>query len=158
LNGYDLQHNAKFNFFGGYWVKLSDISKMPTIDYSTVIWPTPIEIEKMRKGLFGFSVQSEYQAEVELRNRAQQASPEFLKSLKDLEEWREKSETVMKYTKPRVMIPAGALLKVDRIYIRKGNEKYSSVSFFWKNNPTNKKLRFFAKLKHCNEMECEIIV
>jgi len=29
-------------------------------------------------------------------------------------------------------IPAGAVLKVDRIYIRKGNKEYSSITFHWK--------------------------
>jgi len=29
-------------------------------------------------------------------------------------------------------IPAGAILKVDRIYIRKGNKEYSSLTFHWK--------------------------
>ena len=29
-------------------------------------------------------------------------------------------------------IPAGATLKVDRIYIRKGNKEYSSITFLWK--------------------------
>lgn len=29
-------------------------------------------------------------------------------------------------------IPAGTVLKIDRIYIRKGSEEFNSVSFFWK--------------------------
>lgn len=34
-------------------------------------------------------------------------------------------------------IPAGEILKVDRIYIRKGLDEYSSLTFFWKGKRTN---------------------
>lgn len=33
-------------------------------------------------------------------------------------------------------IPAGAVLKVDRIYIRKGLDDFSSITFFWKDART----------------------
>jgi len=37
-------------------------------------------------------------------------------------------------------IPAGSVLKVDRIYIRKGAEEYSSLTFFWKDRRTKSKM------------------
>jgi len=37
-------------------------------------------------------------------------------------------------------IPAGAVLKVDRIYIRKGLSGYSSLTFLWKDMRTNSKI------------------
>lgn len=36
-------------------------------------------------------------------------------------------------------IPAGAVLKIDRIYIRKGLGEYSSLTFLWKGMRTNPK-------------------
>jgi hypothetical protein len=37
-------------------------------------------------------------------------------------------------------IPAGEILKVDRIYIRKGKGEYSSVSFLWKGKRTKPRI------------------
>lgn len=47
--------------------------------------------------------------------------------------------------------PAGTSLEVDRIYIRKGNEDFSSVTF--KTRVKGKVLRFFAKLDDVDKME-----
>lgn len=47
--------------------------------------------------------------------------------------------------------PAGTNLEVDRIYVRKGNEEFSSVTF--KTHVGNKVLRFFAKLDDVNRIE-----
>jgi len=57
-----------------------------------------------------------------------------------------------------VTIPAGTLLEVDRIYIRKGANDFSSVTFKWvKGEGKNKKtLRFWAKLEDINNIECEL--
>lgn len=71
-----------------------------------------------------------------------------------------------------VTIPAGAVLKIDRIYIRKGNEDYSSVSFFWEGMKVppgmypgrysrqgdlekypGRPVRFWAKLDDVNKIE-----
>lgn len=48
-------------------------------------------------------------------------------------------------------LAAGTSLEVDRIYIRKGNEDYSSVTF--KARVEGKLIRFFAKLEDVNRME-----
>jgi hypothetical protein len=68
-------------------------------------------------------------------------------------------------------IPAGAVLKIDRVYIRKGNKEYSSITFLWKgealpsrmetylNGETYKvpriPIRFWAKLSDVNNIEFE---
>lgn len=53
-----------------------------------------------------------------------------------------------------VTIPSGAVLKIDRVYIRKGNSEFSSLSFFWLNaDGTRKRLRFWAKLADVNTIE-----
>lgn len=47
--------------------------------------------------------------------------------------------------------PAGTSLEVDRIYVRKGNEEFSSVTF--KTRVKGRQIRFFAKLDDINRME-----
>lgn len=73
------------------------------------------------------------------------------------------------------MIPAGEVLKVDRIYIRKGLEEFDSITFLWKNMRTEpqlltqtnwqggtyqvkiprKPVRFWVKLEDANTIEFE---
>lgn len=62
-----------------------------------------------------------------------------------------------------VTIPAGTVLKVDRIYIRKGNQEFSSITFYSIGIGQGsggfgrpKSARFFAKLSDCNKIEFEI--
>jgi hypothetical protein len=56
-------------------------------------------------------------------------------------------------------LPKGTLLKIDRIYIRKGLTDYSSVSFYASNNTSltkagkPKRYRFWAKLPDVNNIE-----
>lgn len=65
-----------------------------------------------------------------------------------------------------VMIPAGTVLQLDRIYVRKGKEEFSSLSFLIVSSPdarlgpvpgtkgfTKGKKRFWAKLDDCNRIE-----
>lgn len=55
-----------------------------------------------------------------------------------------------------VTLNSGAELKIDRIYIRKGNSEYSSVSFWYNPTPGIKKsrsYRFWAKLSDVNNIE-----
>ncbi len=56
-----------------------------------------------------------------------------------------------------VKIPKGAILKVDRIYIRKGSgyENFSSITFRFECEGF-KKARFWAKLKDCNNIQFEL--
>ena len=83
------------------------------------------------------------------------------------------------------IIPSGAILKIDRIYIRKGLGEYSSLTFLWKGMRTNSKMvdrymtpiyvnsrgpslhyqvkkparpvRFWAKLDDVNKIEFETV-
>lgn len=48
----------------------------------------------------------------------------------------------------------GTILEVDRIYIRKGAEKFSSLTFKWRLE--KKTLRFWLLLDVINQIECEI--
>lgn len=62
----------------------------------------------------------------------------------------------VRYSLP-VTLKAGSMLKVDRIFIRKGADDYSSVSFYYYSAPDSKKSngRFWAKLADVNSMEIE---
>lgn len=93
--------------------------------------------------------------------------------------YRGKSDTSLPCT-----IPVGAILKVDRVYIRKGLKDFSSLSFLWKGAATNPRLeedqrwdrpsggyvpagtfhkvskkpvRFWAKLDDVNKIECDLL-
>lgn len=54
-------------------------------------------------------------------------------------------------------IPAGSVLIVDRIYIRKGAKEFDSLTFRVKSSPDERltKCRFWAKLSDVNTMEVE---
>ncbi len=57
-----------------------------------------------------------------------------------------------------VMLPAGSVLSIDRIFIRKGANDWSSLTFFLKEHPTlsfKKKPRFWVNLPDCNKIEFE---
>lgn len=74
-----------------------------------------------------------------------------------------------KYGSLPCTIPSGAQLKIDRVYIRKGNKGYSSVTFLWKNESLparvehysngdaykipKQPVRFWAKLGDVNNIE-----
>jgi hypothetical protein len=54
-----------------------------------------------------------------------------------------------------VLIPSGSVLSVDRIFIRKGMDDWSSLTFYLKECPgisLKKKPRFWAKLADCNNI------
>jgi hypothetical protein len=51
-----------------------------------------------------------------------------------------------------VEFPIGTVLKVDRIYIRKGNDSYNSVTFFLIDGKKKGRKRFWAKLDDVNRI------
>jgi len=53
-----------------------------------------------------------------------------------------------------IKLKAGTILEVDRIYIRKGAEDFSSVTFKIRGN---KVLRFWAKLQDVNNIQCVVV-
>jgi len=79
------------------------------------------------------------------------------------------------YTTVPCTIPAGAVLKIDRIYVRKGKGDFSSITFLWKGESIDprvvqrdpqywgetivkiprKPVRFWAKLDDVNNIEFE---
>lgn len=59
-----------------------------------------------------------------------------------------------------ITIPAGSVLTIDRIFIRKGMSDFSSLSFYLREHPEHtfrKKPRFWAKLEDCNRIEYESV-
>ncbi len=128
--------------------------------------------------------------------------PEIGNEIKLLTDWtfdlyhEDRNYTLMEFTndpRPRTYygkddttlpctIPAGTILKVDRVYIRKGLKDFSSLSFLWKGAATSarmeedmrwdfktnsslpsgtfhkvpkKPVRFWAKLNDVNKIECD---
>ena len=79
-------------------------------------------------------------------------------SQKMYDEWRVKFDVYQKAAREKhtktidVYITEGCTLTVDRIYIRKGAPEYDSVSFFVE-GLVPKKIRFWAKLDDCNNIE-----
>lgn len=85
-----------------------------------------------------------------------------------LDVWKDIETLKISQTELQVTLPKGTILQIDRIYIRKGNKDFSSITFFAKNlgsvvrdnfmstKKTNKKaLRFWAKLEECNKIQYE---
>ena len=54
------------------------------------------------------------------------------------------------------ILPKGTVLKVDRVYIRKGAKDFSSVTFYATIPSLKKKYRFWAKLKDVNNLHYKI--
>ncbi len=62
----------------------------------------------------------------------------------------------------RVTIPSGSILKIDRVYIKKGLPQFNSITFGLfgtkgKNNKEYRIGRFWAKLDDVNNIECEVL-
>lgn len=66
-----------------------------------------------------------------------------------------------------VTLPVGTVLKVDRIYVRKGLSDFSSLTFTtksfgsvdsisWNDKPVKRGVRFWVRLSDCNNIEFEI--
>jgi len=55
-------------------------------------------------------------------------------------------------------LPIKTVLKIDRIYIRKGNSDYSSITFWAKHPEIKLKQRFWVKLQDANNIEFELKV
>jgi len=59
-----------------------------------------------------------------------------------------------------IILPIQTILKVDRIYIRKGLPDFNSITFWLEESPLlkiKKKKRFWTKLADANKIECEIL-
>ena len=79
--------------------------------------------------------------------------------------WRDVDKIDSNNRKYLVTIPKSSILTIDRIYIRKGQSDYSSISFFiifpkdFKLiNPYKKKVRFWVKLEDANNIEFKEVI
>lgn len=100
--------------------------------------------------------------------RAEENCPEYVQYHKEYNEWLHKCRKISAPT-INITIPAGTIIKVDRIYIRKGSSDYSSITFYavglgevitssrWSvSKPKKQKsLRFWCKLADCNNIVFE---
>lgn len=150
---------------GGGWIDEEAIPPMRPADYK-VEYP---EQPKQRGGLF-FNNDNSWDEYNKACRRAEQNNPEYVQYQKDYTAWLNKIQRNGK-EEMIVTIPAGTVLKVDRIYIRKGVSDYSSLSFFahlgvtevtrvgrWSGGAKKTKknaLRFWAKLHECNNIKFE---
>jgi hypothetical protein len=160
-------------FFGHYlmgynagWIEESKLPRMRNIDYQ-VKYPSDEELDKQYGG---FMKRVTYDQKQKSQKEAEQACPEFVQYWKDNDIWNQKAKKIA-VKELEVTIPAGTILAVDRIYIRKGASDYSSITFYAKelgevmvqgrrwfgtSKPKKKKaLRFWAKLEDCNKIKFE---
>ena len=141
-----------FNHYYNYGVFI-DSSLLPPMrkpDYD-IKYPTDEEI-KNSVGKFG---RVTYEIKQKAYNDAAKNCTEYMQYKKDSENHYQLSSRFKKDS-ITVTLPKGTILKVDRIYIRKGKSDYSSITFYCKNlpNTTSKKksksFRFWAKLEDVN--------
>lgn len=146
LNGY--------NNFSDY-EKLAEIQAKIDDAESRIVWPDEDNLPRKL---------------VESYNSRKQREQDFLENQEAYIEYnalRDQKLMLPKIDCAEVTIPAGFVLKVDRIYIRKGISYYSSLTFFvkdfkeiktirqksWCRSRKVKSLRFWAKLEDCNKIK-----
>jgi hypothetical protein len=148
------------HYLHGYpekWIDEKVVPEMREVDYK-VNYPSHDDFYKLFKGY-------NHEKYEEACRKAEEACPEYVQYYKDHKEWSDKCKEIGK-EKLSITIPAGSILKVDRIYIRKGAKDFSSITFYvrgfgeitrteiWtKRKSTRKSLRFWAKLADCNTIE-----
>jgi hypothetical protein len=150
----------------GEWVNKSVVPQIRTADYE-VNYPDMNSFES--KNIFGLN-RYDHQAYDKACREAEQKNPEYVQYHKEYNEWYNQAKNAaVEFIE--VELPAGTVLQVDRIYIRKGASDYSSITFFTKNLPETvienrgwagthsklkKSLRFWVKLPDCNKINFEI--
>ena len=155
----------------GYYIQMSllvnesIVPKIRPVDYE--IDYLDLKDPMFRKPFGGIDHDAYYKACDEARN----SCPEYVKYQADSTEW---YDNIKKHGTPTVSVtlPAGTLLKIDRIYIRKGSSDFSSITFYakglgevmvssnrWTVNSLKttkrKAQRFWAKLADCNQIQFE---
>ena len=147
------------------WLDLSKIEDEPERNYS-LNYPSHDEFYK-RQSIFGRKPSyDDYRKECK---RIEDESASYQAYLKAYEDWRERADKLT-VENIEVTFPAGTVLAVDRIYIRKGSSDYSSITFYakglgesevtnrWSGRTTKwKAQRFWAKLQDCNQIEFELM-
>ena len=157
--GYYLHCNS-IHFNRG-WINESEYPKMRDQDFK-VVYPTQEEIDAKCKKLFCY----DYNLRNKMHQEAQNNCPEYVKYMQDLNEWTVTADNKM-LESLSVTLQVGQILKVDRIYIRKGASDFSSLTFYAKSlepvyyasykwrNATKKAIRFWARLSDCNTIKFE---
>lgn len=115
-------------------------------------WPDDTGLEEY----VDFCLTSEQDAEFdELFAKSQKNTDDFDRETwtKERKKFYQKYKDVLVQNVPLLLVD-GTVLKVDRIYIRKGNKEYSSLTFYAKNGPY-KGQRFWAKLDEVNQLIIE---
>lgn len=155
----------------GYYIHMSllvnesIVPKIRPVDYK-IDYPD-LKDPRFRKH-FGEIDRNAYYKECD---EARNSCPEYVKYQADSTEW---YDNIKKHGTPTVSVtlPAGTLLKIDRIYIRKGSSDFSSITFYakglgevmvssnrWTVNSLKttkrKAQRFWAKLADCNQIQFE---
>jgi hypothetical protein len=160
--------------FGYYlhssWIEEALHPRIREIDYS-VNYPTDDELrQRFGSGSFFNRGHVSYENSQKAQREAEEACPEFVKYWKDYRAWSDTCDEIGN-DNLTVTLPAGTILAVDRIYIRKGASDFSSITFYakelgeiirpasrWSTVKKSKKikaLRFWAKLADCNTIEFE---
>lgn len=155
----------KYDNPNNLWIDENILPKMKEPDYK-VNYPSQGNYGRYSIILGASTKYEDYQKECK---EAEQACPEFVKYWADHKQWNEKAKEVGMETLD-VALPAGTILGIDRIYIRKGAKDYSSITFFAKNlgsvmvdvsrwstrkkkTITKKAMRFWVKLEDANNIE-----
>lgn len=162
--GRNSQLGAMFGYYlrglVGGWVSESSLPQIVRPEY-TVNYPKYDDFVK--RGSIDYSAYNRAKLE------AEESCPEFVKYRSDYSEWLDKAKQ-LQADKITITLPAGTILAVDRIYIRKGAADFSSITFYAKelgevimpgSSPSRPKRvkaqRFWAKLEDCNNIEFNLI-
>lgn len=150
------EHFGHYNAYykGCNFIDSSVLPKLRDADYN-IEHPTEEECQ-ITVGYFGMK-QYSHDKFRELYNLRANANPEYIQYQLDSKAHLEEVQKIGKKS-IKVTLPKGTILKIDRIYIRKGSSDYSSITFYAKDmlKPNTKKKyspRFWAKLSDCNQIE-----
>jgi hypothetical protein len=132
-----------YNLANGF-IKTTHMPKYPKAEY-IITYPNKMEYYN----IFGkLKVDKYYEA----CRKAERESVSYQRYINELNEYHKLcSERVQQSI--LVTIPAGSELIIDRVYIRKGQAEYSSVSFYVDKMFKGCKPRFWAKLEDVNYIE-----
>jgi hypothetical protein len=149
------------------WIDSRVIPRLREADYNVKYPDSP----EYKNSIFGNSsyrdAMKKYEEDCE---QARLDCPEYVQWDKDSKDWRDACDKAEYKLVLPVTIPAGTILAIDRIYIRKGSSDFSSITFYAKNlgeiekivdkwhkprKAKQKALRFWAKLSDVNTIEFE---
>lgn len=156
-----LAKSLGYYIYNDGFVNETELPAIRNPDYY-IVYPTQEELNAKCKRLFSY----DHALERKLYAEARDNNPEYVKYQEDYKAWVAEAEKLSIKTLS-VTLEKGQVLKVDRIYIRKGAKDYSSVTFYAKSlapvtyaasnwsKATKKAVRFWAKLSDCNTINFE---